>query len=141
MGGYCTNPMFLLVDNSDSPSVVEQLQQGCDSGCYTLLAVISSSMKCLMPYACQLASCSMGISYYAFCSCSYVLIFPVFFSSLVLFLHFLSPNWGSAAPFIQGVFSLNLGIACLTMCTLGYHVWLSKPLIGQVHSGVACLVL
>ena len=31
----CTNPMFLLVDNSDSPSVVEQLQQGCGSNCYT----------------------------------------------------------------------------------------------------------
>ena len=118
MGGYCTNPMFLLVDNSDSPSVVEQLQKECDSGCYTLLAVTPSSMKCLMPYACQLASCSMGISYYASCSCSYVLMFPVFFSSLVLFLHSLYLDWGSAAPFIQGVFSLIPGIACLTMCTL-----------------------
>ena len=58
---YCTDPMFLLVDNSDSPSLVEQLQQGCDSGCYTLLAIIPSSVKCLMPYACQLASYSMGI--------------------------------------------------------------------------------
>ena len=84
MGGYCTNPMFLLVDNSDSPSVVEQLQQGCDSGCYTLLIVVPSAMKCPMPYACQLASCSMGISYYASCSCFYVLTFPVFFSSLLI---------------------------------------------------------
>ena len=49
MGSYCTDPMFLPVDNSDSPSVVEQLQQGCDSGSYTLLAVIPSSMKYLMP--------------------------------------------------------------------------------------------
>ena len=46
MGGYCTNPMFLLVDNSDSPSVEEQLQQGHDSGFYTLLVVVPSSMKC-----------------------------------------------------------------------------------------------
>ena len=59
----CTNPMFLLVDNSDSPSVVGQLQQGHDSGCYTLLAVITSSMMYLMPYACLLASYSMYISY------------------------------------------------------------------------------
>ena len=27
------------------------------------------------------------------------------------------------------------------MCTLGYLVWLSEPLIGQVHSGLACLVI
>ena len=32
------DPMFLLVDNSDSPSVVEQLQQGCGSDCYTLIS-------------------------------------------------------------------------------------------------------
>ena len=42
---HCTNPMFLLVDNSDSPSIVEQSQQGCDSSCYTLLAVIPSSVN------------------------------------------------------------------------------------------------
>ena len=39
--GDCTNPMFLLVDNSDSPSVVEQLQQGCGSGCYTFISSCS----------------------------------------------------------------------------------------------------
>ena len=119
--------MFLLGDNSDSPSVVEQLQQGHDSGCYTLLALVPSSMKCLKPYACQLASWS---TYYASCSCSYVLMFPVFFSSLLIscFLLFVPLSdfflfdWGSAAPFIQGVFALNPGIACLT-----------------VHPGIACL--
>ena len=37
MGGLVTNPMFLLVDNSDSPSVVEQLQQGHGSDCYTFI--------------------------------------------------------------------------------------------------------
>ena len=63
MVGICMNPMFLIVDNSVSPSLVEQSQQGCGSSCYTLLAVIPSSMKCLIPYACQLASCSVGISY------------------------------------------------------------------------------
>ena len=92
----CINPMFLLIDNSDSPSTVEQLQQGCDSGCYTLLAVIPSSMKCLMPYACQLASCSMGISYYTSCFCSHVLTFPVSFSSVTPTSYFI--NWGSSAP-------------------------------------------
>ena len=115
MVGYRNNPMFLLVDNSDSPFVGEQLKQGHDSGCYTLLAVIPSSMKCLNPYACQVASCSMGISCYA--SCSYI---PhVLFSSCLFSFLTQLPDWGSAAPFIQGVFSLNSGIACLTMCTLG----------------------
>ena len=103
----CTNPMFLLVDNSDSPSVVEQLQQGCGSGCCTLLAVVPSSMKCLMPYACQLASCRMGISYYASCSCSYVLTFPVSFSSATP-----TSSAGVLEPlFIQSISSLNPGIA------------------------------
>ena len=69
--------MFLHVDNSDSPSVVEELQQGCDSSYYTLLAIVPSTVKCLMPYACQLASCSTGISCYV--SSAYVphvLLFP-----------------------------------------------------------------
>ena len=114
----CTNPMFPLVDNSDSPSIVEQLQQGCHYGCYTLLAVIPSSMRCLMPYACQLASYSMGISYYVFCSCSYVLTFPMSFTSVLS----TSSTGGLQPLFIQGVFSLNPGIACLT-----------------VHPGIACM--
>ena len=59
---HCTTPMFLLVDNSDSPSIVEQLQQGWDSICNTLLTVIPSSVKYPIPYACQLASCNVGIS-------------------------------------------------------------------------------
>ena len=119
----CTNPMFLLVDNSDSPSAVEQLQQGCDSGCYTLLAVIPSSMRCLMPYACQLASCSMGISYYASCSGSYVLIFPMFFSSVTPTSSTGFINWGSAAPFYQGCFLIE--------------PW--ESLSDFVHPGIACL--
>ena len=38
MGGWVTNPMFLLVDNSGSPSVVEQLHQGCGSDYYTFIS-------------------------------------------------------------------------------------------------------
>ena len=40
MGG-CIKPMFLLVDNADSPSIVEQLQQGCHSDCYTFISEFS----------------------------------------------------------------------------------------------------
>ena len=55
--------MILLVDNSDSPSIAEHLQQGCSSDCYTLIVIVPSSLMCPMPYACFLASCSMGILY------------------------------------------------------------------------------
>ena len=34
----CINPMILLVDNSDSPSIVEQLQQGYSPECYTFIS-------------------------------------------------------------------------------------------------------
>ena len=60
---HCITPMFLLVDNSDSPSIVEQSQQGCDSSCNSLLTVIPGSVKYPILYACQLAFCNMGMSY------------------------------------------------------------------------------
>ena len=96
---HCSNSMFQPVDNSDSPSLVEQSQQGHGSSCYTLLAVVPSSVKCPMPYACQLASCSMGISCCASCLlslCPYIPHVLLFCSSLL---------WGSAAPFLSRVFS------------------------------------
>ena len=105
--GDCTNAMFLLVDNSDYPSLVEQSQQGHGSSCYTLLAVVPSSMKCLMPYACQLASCRKGISYYVPCSCSYDLMFPMFFSSVTPMSYFLLSTSSPGAlqpPFYPGCF-------------------------------------
>ena len=47
------------VYNSDSLSIVKQLQQGHNS----LLVIVPSSLTYPMPYACFLASCNMGISY------------------------------------------------------------------------------
>ena len=47
--------------------------------------------------------------------------------------------WTSAASFIQCIFTMHLGIACLGLCILGQHVCLPRPLIGQLHSGMACL--
>ena len=113
--GDCTDPMFLLMDNSDSPYLVEQLQQDVILIVIPLLVIVPSSMMCLMPYACQLASCSMGISNYSSCLESVTLCFlcPLFSSPLLPSLR------GSEVPFIQGVSLLNPGIACLTMCTLG----------------------
>ena len=99
---HCTNPMFLLVDNSDSPSVVEQLQQGHCSSCYTLLVVIPSSVQCPMPYACQLASCSMGIS---LSLVSVSLCSPC--SSLLQLSLLLSPSLGLCSPFYPGYFLIE----------------------------------
>ena len=117
----CTNHMFLLVDNSDSPSVLEQSQQRHGSSCYTLLAVIPSSMKCFMPYACQLASCSMCISCCDSCLC--VLMFPMFFSSATLSgVLFTSPG-ALQPPFYSGYFLIE--------------PW--DSLFDHVHPGIACV--
>ena len=37
-GWLYINAMILLVDNSDSPSIVKQLQQGLSLDCYTLIS-------------------------------------------------------------------------------------------------------
>ena len=113
---HCTTPMLLLVDNSDSPSKVEQSQQECDSSCNTLLTIIPSSVKYPILYACQLASCNVGTSCHVLLSLC-VLAFPVFFSSTTYI------NSGSVAPFYLGCFLIE--------------PW--DSLSGYVHSGIACL--
>ena len=110
--------MFLHVDNSGSPSIVEQSQQGCDSSFYTLLAVVPSSVKYPIPYACQLASCNMGISCWILLSL--VSLCPSI-SYVLLFCN--SNNWGSAAPFYSGCFLIE--------------PW--DSLSDYVHPGIACL--
>ena len=52
--------MFPAADNSDSPSIMEQSQQGHSSSCNSLLTVISVSVEYPIPYACQLAFCNVG---------------------------------------------------------------------------------
>ena len=123
----CTNPTFLLMDNSDSPSIVEQLIQDLILIVIPLLVIAPSSMMCLMPYACQLTSCNMGISNYASCPDSMTLI-PCVLCSLLP-----SPSLGFCSPFYSGCFLVEPwdslsdyvypGIACLVF-----------------HSGVASLV-
>ena len=56
--------MFLHIDNSGSPSIVQQLWQDVIPVVIPLLVIVPSFLMCLKPYACQLASCSMGISNY-----------------------------------------------------------------------------
>ena len=61
--GYNNNPndpMLLLLDNSDSPSIVEQLLQGPDLVYNTFIDDSSYPLIYPMPYALFLASCSMG---------------------------------------------------------------------------------
>ena len=97
--------MLLLLDNSDSPSIVEQSQQGCDSICHPLLTIIPGSMMYPMPYACQLASSNVGIS------CSVLLSLVSVYPYIPMFLPittFLST--GALQLLLFKVFSL---------CTLG----------------------
>ena len=61
--GYDNNPndpMLLLIDNSDSPSIVEQLSQGPGLVYDTFIDDGSQLLIYPMPYALFLASCSMG---------------------------------------------------------------------------------
>ena len=121
LGYHCTNLMFLHVDNSGSPSIVEQSQQRHDSSCYTLLAVVPSPVKYPIPYACQLAPCSMGISC-CILLFLYVHTFSVFFSSTTTTIGALQPLFYSGCFLIEPWDSLSdyvyPGIACLA-CQLG----------------------
>ena len=83
-----------------------------------LLVVVPSSLMCLMPYACQLASCSMPISYYASCSCS-ISSHSLCSSSPLLLL----PQLGFCSPFYPGCFH--------------FEPW--DSLSDYVHPGIACL--
>ena len=56
-GGGCSVPY--PVDNSDSPSVVEQSQQGITAVVFHLLFLVSGSVEYPVPYASCLASCSV----------------------------------------------------------------------------------
>ena len=53
------NVIPLLVGNSGSPSIVEQLKQVAGCSCIPLLILASSPVEYPMPYASCLASCSL----------------------------------------------------------------------------------
>ena len=95
----------LLVDNSDSPSIVEQSQQGHDSSCNSLLIVIPSSVKYPIPYTCQLAFCNAGMPGSVPNGCS--------LSLFCVYVHVCLPgslSYWVLQPLLSRVFSL---------CTLG----------------------
>ena len=113
-------PMFLLVDKSDSPSIIEQSQQGCDLSCNSLLTVIPSSVMFPMPYACQLAFCnavmSCSVPNRSFLFCVYICVcLPGSLSEVSLA--------GFCNPFHLG-------------CSL-FTPW--DSLSDYVHPGIACL--
>ena len=117
-GYHCITPVFLLIDNSDSPSIVEQLPQGCQFLIVIpLLVIVPSSLTYPMPYAWFLASCSMG-------SHMFLLLLLTLHSPLLL----LFPLAG-----------LPLGF-CSAPFYLGYspiEFW--DSLSGYVYPGIACL--
>ena len=47
--------------------------------------------------------------------------------------------WASAASFMQCIFAMHFGIACLGLCILEQCLWLLRSMIVQLHSGMACL--
>ena len=94
------------MDNSDPPSIVEQLSQGPSFSYNTFISDGPTSLMYPMPYALFLASCSMDS--------------PMF---LLLFLDLTFPSLRllSCSPLSLplGILPLKSGIACLVMCTLG----------------------
>ena len=116
---HCITPMFLLVDNSDSPSIVQQSQQGCGSSCNSLLTVIPSSVMYPMPYACQLAFSNVGMSCSVPNGCS---LFCVYVCVCLPGSSLDSPT-GFHYPFYPG-------------CSL-FAPW--DSLSDYVHPGIACL--
>ena len=104
------------MDNSDSPSIVEQSQQGIGYSCIPLLFLVSGSMEYPMPYASCLASCSI-----VGCCSSSQLACPV------------------VPCLMQLSLSEDLGFCCL-FYLVHIHIALWDSLSGLVHSGIACLV-
>ena len=124
---YCST--FLLIDNSDSPSIVEQLWQDVTLVVIPLLVIIPSLIMYLKPYACQLASCSMGISNYASCPDSMTLRFlcPCSFHLPPLLLLL-----SCSVPSVPGVLQSPFYSGC----------FLVEPLdcfSDYVYPGIACL--
>ena len=102
------------VDNSDSPSIVKQSQQGANCSCIPFIIHFSGSVEYPMPYASCLVSCS--VVWRCPCSSAYPIV-------LCLMQLCLSEDLGLYSPFYLGCFSLHPGIACL----------------GYLHYGIACL--
>ena len=118
MGGYCTDPMFLFVDNSDSPSIMEQLQQGHGSGCYTFIS--SRSWPYDVSYALCLSTSLLQHAYIILCFLFlfYILTFPVFFFSITP-----TTSKGFCSTFYPGCF---LDEPCYSLSN-------------YVYPGIACL--
>ena len=140
------------VDNSDSPSIVEQSQQGTDSSCILLFISCLQPEEYPMPYAYCLASCSVGWRLYlgvllplnvSWCFLLFSLSTVCCFLPLLLLRVFsivpwdslsgLCALWGSLSSFP----SLLLG-----RCTLGWLVWpvIGFPLLG-VHPSISIVKL
>ena len=107
------------MDNSDSPSIVEQLSQGPSLSYNTFISdSFPSSLMYFMPFALFLASCSMGS--------------PM---SLILFLDLMFPS----------VIAVDLSSYCLLgFCSLPFYLGYSPielwdNLSGYAHPGIACL--
>ena len=117
-GGGCSVPY--PVDNSDSPSVVEQSQQALASVVFHLLFLDSDSVEYPMPYASCLTSCSVGGEYPV---AQLILRSSAYSRVLSVMKLCLSIILGFCSPFYLGCFALHPGITCL----------------GYVHYEIACL--
>ena len=101
-----------LVDNSDSPSVVEQLQQDISFSCISFIIPLLwlcgvSYALCLLPGPLQ---CGLEIILLFVCSLGILSACPIVPCLMQLSL---SEDLGVCSPFYLGCFILHPGIACL----------------------------
>ena len=129
---HCITPMFLSVDNSDSSSIGSSHNKDM-----ILVAILYWqsfmalwSILYLMPVS---QPPSMQV---------YLVAFPylVFLSCLFFSPTFWLLQLGFCNPFYLGCFLIEPWDSLSGYVHPGIAFWLPKPLIGQVHSGVACLV-
>ena len=121
---------FCLLTNQVLPLYGSSHNKGAGYSCIPLLS------PDLWLYGVSYALCLLS-SLLQCCGCS---LCCVNLSSNLLDCSSACPKfWASATSFIQCIFAMHFGIACLGLCILGQCVWLSRPLIEQLHSGMACL--
>ena len=123
--------LLLLQTTQVLPPQWSSHNKGNGYSCIPLLSPCPGSVEYPMPYAflsSLLQCCWVLLSLSSACHVD-----------LCLIQHSLSKDLGYCSLFYQSILVVHSGIACLGLCLLGQLVQLPRPLIGQLHSGMACL--
>ena len=146
----CRLSLVIDVDNSDSPSIVEQSQQGTGYSCIPLLFLVTSSVECTMPYAFLPSLLQCCLELFLGTACPLVLCLiqlslseDLGFCRLFYPVHICTALWDS----LSGLCALRDSLSSfpgpwLGSCILGWPVWpvIGYPLLG-VHPSMSIVRL